>query len=385
MEISIQQLEFSNFNTECLGWFHPSVTKLADGRWMATMQLINGSDHYGDPAFSISEDEGVHWSKPEPIPALASYDLPELGLREAVADPRPFTSPVDGTVFVFGCTTHYSSKGNISWDKSFDKSKQPKELAVYATWRPETGWSERKILDFPDKGEGCRTACTQIAFMKDGRCVVPVYLGVRKGVYCGYDTLIFGAAAPIYRQNGEVMEYIDCGKIFVNNVGRGSIEPSAVILNDGKVALTMRAEDGSMYVSVSEDGMNWPEAKAWTWDDGSAIQTDSTQQHWIRLGDKVCLAFTMNDGTNTSIMRFRAPLYIAEANPEAGTLVKSSLKVLFERRVLKGEEARYGNFHCTQLDADTGLATDSATHVYPKGNDEFDFLANVVAAKVTMA
>ena len=31
----------------------------------------------------------------------------------------------------------------------------------------------------------------------------------------------------------------------------------------------MRAEDGRGYVSVSDDGLNWAEKRAWAWEDGT--------------------------------------------------------------------------------------------------------------------
>ena len=85
----------------------------------------------------------------------------------------------------------------------------------------------------------------------------------------------------------------------------------------------------------------------------------STQQHWLRVGDKVYLVYTRDDGDNTKIFRFRAPLYIAEAIPSKGVLLRETEQVAIPRQLISGQEALYGNFHCTQLTPFTGLIVDS--------------------------
>jgi len=360
MEPQIKLLDFNNFGQSDSAWFNPSVTRLVDGRWLATMLTVCGNDFYGDPMFAISDDEGRTWTKPAPIPAFASEKFPEIGVRVAVCDTHPFTSPVDGTVFVFGCTVHYSPKGNVCWQKDFDKSRLPKELAVYATWRPESGWSERKILPLPGCDSDYRTAATQLAFMPDGKCLVPIYLTVAHGIYCGFPSHFYGSTAPVYRQNGDKLEPVNKARVFTNSVGRGCMEPSAVRLSDGSYALTIRTEDGNMYVAISRDGYEWGDARPWRFDDGSPLETSSTQQHWVRIGEKVFLVFTMKYNGNDGLFRFRAPLLIAEAIPHEATLIRSTLNIVFPRRTQNGVEAFYGNFHCTQLDDNTALITDAA-------------------------
>ena len=357
---TIKLIDFNNFAKSNDSWFNPAVTRLADGRWLATMLTINGNDFFGDPMFSISADEGRSWTTPSPISSLASVKFPEIGVRVAVCDTHPFTSPSDGTVFVFGCTVHYSPKGNVCWDKEFDKSRLPKELAVYATWHPETGWSERKTLPLPGWESDYRTAATQLAFMPDGKCIIPIYMTVSNGIYCGYQSHFFGVTAPVYKQNGDFFEPVKTARVFTNSAGRGFVEPSAVRLADGSYAMTIRAEDGNMYVSNSHDGFEWSEPTTWRWDDGTPLVTDSTQQHWVRIADKVFLLFTMKYNGNDALFRFRAPLLIAEAIPQEATLVHDTLRTVFERQTRNGVEAFYGNFHCTQLDGNNALVTDAA-------------------------
>lgn len=358
--MNIQALDFHNFGTSVLNWFHPAVTRLHDGRLLATIQVINGSDCYGSPSFSISSDMGRNWSLTEEIPAFKSRRLPGLPFIEGVADIRPFTLQ-DGTVAVFGCTTFYTDKGCATWDKGMADSL-PAGRAVYALWSPETGkWSERGILPLPGVERTYRTACTQAVLMEKDQILLPIYLD--SGTECDYfgqRTSRFASMTALYRNRGMSFEPLGQSLLLELPVLRGCIEPSAIRLASGEYALTLRAEDGRMYCSTSADGLAWREIRPWRWDDGRTIETSSTQQHWLQLGGKTYLVYTRHEGDNDKIMRFRAPLFIAEADAADATLCRSSEMILFPRQSRDGIECLYGNFHCTQLDDSHALVTDCA-------------------------
>ncbi|MBP5640388.1 MAG: exo-alpha-sialidase [Victivallales bacterium] len=381
---TIKQLDFNDFGTTGKNWFHPCVTRLTDGRWMATMVTVNGSDFYGEPMFCISADEGQTWSTPMPIPSFKARILPGTNITDAVADACPFTSPIDGTVFAFGCTSYYTSKGNICYDMDIDKTKLPREVAVYAAWKPESGWSERKILPLPSTNLSYRTAATQISFTPDGNCLIPIYLAVGRGMWGPYPTDLYGVTAPLYKQQADSFELVSDGHVFTTKVGRGFMEPSAIRLDDGSYAMTIRAEDGNMHVATSTNGVTWNDVQPWKWDDGTPLVTDTTQQHWIRLADRTFLVFTMKTKENEKIFRFRAPLFIAEAIPQKALLIHDTLRTVFDRQQLNGIEALYGNFHCTQLDDDTALVTDVALfHDFKAKNGDKWATTTVMAAQIT--
>ena len=381
--MNLELLDFHNFGSSEPCWFHPAVTRLHDGRWFATMQKINGSDHYGAPMFAVSSDRGATWTAPAEIPAFRSRALPGMPFVEGVADVRCFTMQ-DGSVAVFGCTTFYTAKGAAAWDKQ-TACTPPPGRAVYAIWSPENGrWSERGLLALPGVERTCRTACTQAVLSGRDRIILPIYLD--SGETCDY----FGSTAPrfaaqtaIYRKRGTALEYIAQSNLLELPKLRGCIEPSAVRLTDGTYAVTLRAEDGCMYRAVSDDALGWRDLRAWRWEDGTAIATDSTQQHWLTLGKRVFLVYTRNDGSNGHIMRFRAPLCIAEADVESAVLVRASEKTVFPRRNVNGVEVLYGNFHCTQLSADQALVTDSALFTEVCGDNMNHTSTTVMAALVT--
>lgn len=353
-------LDFHNFGAAEVPWFQPAVTVLPDGSWLATMQSLMGSDHYGGPLFSITKDQGRTWSPTAEIKCFRTEPFEDTQYEMGVVDVRPFTSPNDGTVFAFGGTTYYSPSGlNAVWVKG-DKPKLPPMVGVYATWRPDTGWSERKILPLPGVQGSYRAQCTQAVFVENGELLVPIYLERGRIDYYGYDFERFGSVVARYRQVGEELEFVSMSQYFDHGVERGLDEPSVIRLPEGGFALTFRAEDGRGYSSWSEDDVSWSDKVPWSWEDGTPLTMTSTQQHWMRVGAKVYLVYTRDAGTNSGVFRCRAPLFMAEAIPSRGVLLRETEKVVFPRQLIDGEEALYGNFHCAQLTEETVLITDAA-------------------------
>jgi len=115
--------------------------------------------------------------------------------------------------------------------------------------------------------------------------------------------------------------------------------------------MTIRAEDGHGYVSVSEDGLTWAEKRPWTWDDGAGVVMSTTQQRWLAHSDGLYLVYTRRAAENLNVMRWRAPLYVARVDRSSLRLVRESEQVVLP---LIGDGvhdadhvARMGNFHVT--------------------------------------
>ncbi len=353
-------LEFNNFGRNDMMWFHPGMAVLPDGSWLGTVQEVCGNDHFGNPHFAFSKDKGLTWTPPQEIEGFKAKPFEgDANYQIAVADIRPFVSPNDGTAFVFGCTVFYSPKGNVSWEKG-EKPDFPPEQGLYVTWRPETGWSPMKVLPLPEVKGNYRTACTQITFIGNNEVLIPIYLDRDKTTFGGYDSARYGIVVGRYRQVGEELQFISMSPYIDHPVGRGAIEPSIIPLPEGGFALTIRAEDNKGYVCCSQDGTTWSDKIFWHWEDGTPLTMSTTQQHWIRVGSKVYLVYTRDDGSNTKIFRFRSPLYMAEAIPSQGVLKRETEQVVFPRQLFDGKEALYGNFHCTQLTENTALVIDCA-------------------------
>jgi hypothetical protein len=151
------------------------------------------------------------------------------------------------------------------------------------------------------------------------------------------------------------------GSELVNTSGRGLLEPSLASL-DGRFYLTIRAEDGRGYVSASDDGLRWEPQRAWCWDDGEPLVMSTTQQHWLPHAGRLCLVYTRKAEENVNVMRWRAPLFMAEVDRATLRLIRASERVVLP---LIGDGindpthvARMGNFHTVSATPDESWVTE---------------------------
>jgi hypothetical protein len=98
------------------------------------------------------------------------------------------------------------------------------------------------------------------------------------------------------------------------------------------------------YVTVSEDGLNFAPLRAWTFDDGSDLGSYNTQQKWVTHGDGLFLVYTRRGANNDHIPRNRAPLFIAEVDPEKLQVIRRT-----ERIAVPERGADIGNFDATTV------------------------------------
>ena len=100
------------------------------------------------------------------------------------------------------------------------------------------------------------------------------------------------------------------------------------------------------------DGLSFEKIREWTFDDGKPLESYNTQQHWISAGGSLFLIYTRRAGDNNHIFRHRAPLFIAEVDPERLCVIRNTEKVLLEEN-----EATLGNSGVCQLSANEWLVT----------------------------
>ena len=141
---------------------------------------------------------------------------------------------------------------------------------------------------------------------------------------------------------------------------RGLLEPSLTQFG-GKFYLTIRAEDDHGYQSVSRDGLNWAPKHPWVWDNGDPITMSTTQQHWLTHSDGLFLVYTRKDKANTGVIRWRAPLYVAQVDVRTRRLIRSTERVVLP---LMGDGvndpdnvALMGNFNVTNAGPDESWVT----------------------------
>ncbi|MBN1395247.1 MAG: exo-alpha-sialidase [Pirellulales bacterium] len=336
----IQRIERSIiFNGRKTGttWFQPRCCRAPDGDddfALLCMQPIGGSDLYGPVHWTVSKDNGVAWSEPEPIPGLGRRKLSD-GWEEGVCDVVPEHHPHTGTVLAVGHNVYY--RNNVLAQPQ--RSRWP----VYVVRAADGRWSLPKKLVWDDpRGRFIYTCnCGQRVNMPNGNVLLPLSFAAKDGqprslvtARCAFD----GARLTV-RQVGNVLS---------NPTKRGLLEPSLVRI-DGRYYMTIRAEDDRGYVVVSDDGLQWKPQRPWRWDDGEPLVTASTQQHWLPHSDGLFLVYTRKDSANENVPLWRAPLFAAEVDRQSLRLIRASEKIVFPLigdGVRDGEHvALMGNFH----------------------------------------
>ncbi len=334
-------------------WFHPRACMVPGKNGgppvsLMTLQSIGGSDYFGPVHFSESSDVGKTWTKPTAIPALGWHPMAEhAGLKAGVCDVVPQYHPQTKTVLAMGHVVFYRGA-------KFSRGDQLARYPVYSVRRADGTWSERRILPWDDpRGSFIYTNnCGQRIVLPNGDVAMSFTFGdqanFRKvaGVRCSFD--------------GEHLKIKQVGPPLELKHKRGLLEPSIARFQD-RFYITIRAEDNRGYNSVSEDGLNWAAKKAWTWDDGEPLTMSTTQQHWLTHSDGLFLVYSRKDRSNTNVIRWRAPLWIAQVDPEKRHLVRKTERVVLP---LTGDGvddpdnvALMGNFHVTNASPDESWVT----------------------------
>ena len=343
---------FRNRDGSGTTWFHPRPCMIpgSDGKpkLFAKLQEIGGSDYFGPVHWSESTDLGATWSQPKPIPSLGRDPVQgKPGLMAGVCDVVPQYHTATETILSIGHVVFYRGP-------RFARGDQLSRFPVYTVRQKDGTWSTRKILKWDDpRGSFIYTNnCGQRIVMPNGDIMMSFTFGPRgknrmvAGVRCSFD--------------GTELKIIEVGPAIKNEVGRGLLEPSITQFQD-RFLMTIRAEDGHGYVTTSKDGLNYKPKTAWAWDDGKSIGMSTTQQHWLTHSNGLFLVYTREDASNKNVMRWRAPLWIAQVDPEKLCLIRATEQVVLP---LVGDGvnnpdqvALMGNFAVTNLSPDQSCVT----------------------------
>jgi len=296
-------------------WFHPRPCLVPgkDGPVIfMTMQEIRGSDFFLPVHWMESRDMGTTWTEPQPVPSLGRNPATDDRGDESVCDVVPQYHAPSGSVLALGHNVFYKGKG-------FDR-KQPPRCPVYAVYK-NGQWSERKRLIWDDpRGATIYTNnCGQREVLEDGSIAFVMSFGAQPtsrsaaGVRCSFD--------------GETLSIQKVGREIKHAAGRGLLEPSLVRYG-GKFYATLRAEDNRGYVAASDDGLDFEEKQPWCWDDGTPLDMSTTQQHWLPHSDALHLVYTRKDASNAKVMRWRAPLFMAQVDLKTLRLIRETERVV---------------------------------------------------------
>jgi hypothetical protein len=334
-------------------WFHPRACMVPDKRGnpvaLMNLQPIAGSDYFGQVHWSMSRDLGKTWSKPQPIPSLGRDPVPgrDDGLKAAVCDVTPQYHPKTETVIALGHVVFYKGE-------HFARNEQLSRYPVYVTRSKDGTWSKRKILAWTDPRGGFiySNNCGQRITLPNGDVQMSFTFGPKSE-----GRMVAGVISTF---DGEELTVRNVGPPLQNLKGRGLLEPSVTEFGS-KFWMTIRAEDNRGYVSLSDDGLNWAEKRAWCWEDGTPLNMSTTQQHWLTHSDGLFLVYTRKDDSNENVIRWRAPLWVAQVDVEKRCLIKTTEQVVLP---LVGDGvndpdkvALMGNFDVTNVSANESWVT----------------------------
>ena len=320
-------------------WVQSRCGTMPGGRAVLTTQKLrlSGSDIFSGIHSMHSDDFGSTWSEPVAQPGLARRANPD-GTEDCPCDATPAWHARSGRLLLTGHLARYR-------DDELVPGIRPRAsfYSVYdAVARRWSDWQSLRLPDGDPAAYNAGAGCGQRVDLPDGEILLPFYYmprGDQSGCFrvsvarCGFD----GASLTFLRRGPD----LECPE------PRGFCEPSLTRLG-GRFFLTLR-NDVRGYVSTSDDGLVYVPPRPWTFDDGAEIGNYNTQQHWVTHREALFLVYTRRGASNDHVFRHRAPLFMAQVDPERLCLIRAT-----ERRVVPERGARLGNFGvCTASPAES--------------------------------
>ncbi|MEQ9407562.1 MAG: exo-alpha-sialidase [Fuerstiella sp.] len=315
--------------TKC--WVHaragivPSTDDRSAPTVVVTTQplMITGSDVFYALNSTSSSDLGQTWS---PLVPQESFRRRRIDDRheEAICDFTPTWHQATGKLLGTGHTAMYEDNKVMRV-----RTRQ----TPYSIYDPETQtWGKAKHLKMPDEPRfhDCGAGSVQRFDLANGDILLPVYYKVPTESQ-------YSVTVCLCEFDGEELRYVKHGTEMTIDVKRGLYEPSVTKFGK-RFFLTLRNDDHG-YVASSTDGLNYDEPRRWTFDDGSDLGNYNTQQHWVTHANGLFLVYTRKGADNDHVFRHRAPLFIAQVDPDKLHIIRSTERILVPER-----GARLGNF-----------------------------------------
>ncbi len=345
-----------------------------------TMQKLElaGSDIFHPLNELHTQDLGRTWSQPVEQSAMhrTSYQPDQKLLSPGAVGFSDLLKPGDVEVLCdFTPQWHQASStllgiGHTAWYRNNRVFPTRPRVTGYSTFDPSTKqWRAWKALDlsaFPElrvSGAGC----VQWQDQKNGEILLPVYGRTEKETATK-------VAVLRCKFDGSDLTCIERGNLLTVPVKRGVGEPSLTSFQN-RYYLTIRHDDRS-YVAKSEDGLNYTDPWPWTFDDGTELGSYNTQTHWVTHSDGLFLVYTRRGANNDHVFRHRAPLFMAQVDPERLHVIRSTERILVPER-----GARLGNFGVVDVSPQETWVT-AAEWMQPKGVEKHGSDNSVFVARL---
>lgn len=345
-------------------WFHPRAGAIpgTPPTVVLTMQKLNvkRSDVFYPINSLESSDFGQTWSPiVEHAQTLGRHPLGN-NREEGICDFTPKWHATSGKVLAIGQTTVYSNDVPIRFPSCAGWSVYE---AKTRTWTP---WAKLAMPDEPKFLFG-GAGCTQRVDLENGDILLPFHSGG------GTNKTAFSTVLRC-RFDGQTLRYVEHGSEHTVNVDRGLYEPSLARFKK-RFYLTMR-NDRAAYIATSRDGLHFDEPRKWTFDDGADLGSYNTQAHWITHSDGLFLVYTRRGANNDNVIRHRAPLFMAQVDPEQLVVRRAT-----ERELVPNKGAQLGNFAIVDVNEHETWATTSEG-MAPGDPSKFGSNGRVYAARI---
>jgi hypothetical protein len=363
-EISVDTISTGFDKKTC--WVHPraGVIPGETPKVVMTTQklLLSGSDIFYALNEFRTDDLGKTWSGPTEHENLGRIPYGDGGTA-VVCDFTPMWHAKTGKLLGTGHTAMYNK------DNKLIHTNRARTTA-YAVYNPEArNWTTWRNMEMPDEPYffNVGAGCTQRVDLPNGDILLPVYCKTK-------DAKQYSSTVLRCRFDGDTLTYVEHGSMHTIPVVRGFPEPSLASYK-GRYYLTLR-NDVAGHVTSGGDGLNFDEAKPWTFDDGEELGSYNTQQHWVTHPDGLFLVYTRRGADNDHVFRHRAPLFIAQVDPEKLHVIRST-----ERILVKERGARLGNFAVTKVsDEETWVTV--AEWMQPVGCEKYGSDNAIYAARI---
>jgi hypothetical protein len=356
--------------TKC--WSHPRagiIPAAGEKEFPRVVMTMNSLDLQGSDVFRgmfglETADLGKTWSNPAEIDSLKPrYEKIEGVERPvAVSDFWPAWHAPSKTLIGTGHTVVYTPDWKVT-------SPRPRHTS-YSFYNSTTGtWNDWKKLQMPDEEKfyNSGAGCAQRFDLEDGSILLPVsFKPDGKNSRVTVCLCRMEENNLIYTEHGTELE--------INDNSRGLGEPSLTRFG-GRFFMTIR-NDNRGFVARSDDGLHFEKYVPWTFDDGSELGSYNTQQHWVTHSDALFLVYTRRGAGNDHVFRHRAPLFMAQVDPEKLCVFRETEQILVPER-----GARLGNFGVTEISEKETWVTVSEW-MQPKGVEKYGSDGSVFVARI---
>ncbi len=296
---------------------------------ITTQQLeIGGSDVFHPLHSSVSYDLGQSWSQ---LAAQSGFERKMIGdgIDETLCDFSSSWHAATGKLLGVGHSVRYLNNAVV---------KNRPRYTGYSIFDPSTyRWSPPQRLEMPNDAKfySSGAGSVQRFDLADGRVLLPIYFKAES-------ESTYSVTVCECEFDGETLRYKRHGDELKVAIDRGLSEPSLTAFGN-RFFLTMRNDQGG-YVTSGADGLHFDPVQKWKFDDGEELGNYNTQQHWVSHSSGLFLVYTRKGARNDHVFRHRAPLFIAQVDPERLCILRATETIVVPER-----GARLGNFGVAQV------------------------------------